>query len=132
MTVVVVLAILATIAIPSYRGYLLRAQRSDATRTLLRVEAAQEKYFLQNNRYTDQLEAAPPNGLGIPAVSEDDFYDIRLQMVPDGSAYTATAAPRAVSGQGDDTLCRLFTVDQTLRKSARDAANADVSRQCWR
>lgn len=136
ITVMVVIAILASIAIPSYRSYLLRAQRSDATRTLLRIQAAQEKFFAQNNRYADQLSAASPDGLGIAAVSDNGFFDITLTP-PDGAAaigdgYRATATPHPGSGQADDTRCRSFTVDHNLHKTALDGAGVDVTRECWR
>ena len=65
MIVVVVVSILAAVAIPSYRNYVMRSQRIDATTALLRIQAAEEKYFLQNNAYTDQPGAGvPPAGLG--------------------------------------------------------------------
>jgi type IV pilus assembly protein PilE len=44
MAVVVIIGILASIAIPSYRSYLLRAQRTGGTAALLRIAAAQEKF----------------------------------------------------------------------------------------
>lgn len=136
LTVIVVIAILASIAIPSYRSYLLRAQRSDATRTLLHIQTAQEKFFAQNNRYADDLTAASPAGLGIPAVSDNGFFDIAL-VPPDGAAaigdgYKATATPHAGSGQADDTRCRSFSVDHNLHKVALDGAGTDVTRECWR
>ena len=56
MAVIVIIGILASIAIPSYRTYLLRAQRTDATAALLRAAAAQEKCYLQNNRYATNAE----------------------------------------------------------------------------
>jgi type IV pilus assembly protein PilE len=37
MTVVMIIGVLASVAIPTYRSYLLRAQRTDATAALLRV-----------------------------------------------------------------------------------------------
>lgn len=136
ITVMVVLAILASIAIPSYRSYLLRAQRSEATRTLMRIQTAQEKFFAQNNRYADQLSAPSPNGLGIPAITENGFFDIALSP-PDGEAaigdgYKATATPHAGGGQTDDTRCRGFTVDHNLHRTAVDGAGVDVTRECWR
>ena len=87
---------------------------------------------MQNNRYSDQLAAASPVGLGIQSVSDNGFYDIAIQLAADGAGYTATAAPRPGGGQTDDEKCRVFTVDHNLRKSARDGADADVTRECWR
>jgi type IV pilus assembly protein PilE len=66
MIVVIVVAILGTVAVSSYRSYLIRANRTEARMALLRVQAAQEKFFLQNNRYASnsELATAPPSGLG--------------------------------------------------------------------
>jgi len=61
MTVVVIIGVLTSIAIPSYRRYTLRAQRSDATAALLRIAAAQEKFYLQNNTYTTTVGAGGLN-----------------------------------------------------------------------
>ena len=43
MMVIVIIAILASVAVPGYRDYVQRAQRVDATAALLRIAAAQEK-----------------------------------------------------------------------------------------
>ena len=42
MIVIVIVAVLAAIAMPSYRQYVLRSHRTEATRTLLNVAVAQE------------------------------------------------------------------------------------------
>ena len=54
MVVVVIIAIMASIGIPSYRQYMMRAQRADGTGALLRMASAQEKFYLQNNRYAGE------------------------------------------------------------------------------
>src|SRR5687767_6796375 len=72
MIVVVIVAILAGIAIPNYRAYTLRAQRTDATSALLRVGSAQEKFYLQNNTYTSNLTL-----LGI-AGTERGYYTLSI------------------------------------------------------
>ena len=95
MIAVVVIAILAAIAVPSYRSYVLRAQRTDATSALLRVRNAQDKFFLQNRRYMD------PAGVtagGLDA-SERGYYTI-VSAVPDPDrpgmlSFKLTAAPVA-------------------------------------
>ena len=77
LIVIVVIGILAAIAVPSYRNYVLRAQRTDAMSALLRVAAAQEKFYLQNNTYADDdaLADDPPAGLGISS-TENGWYDL--------------------------------------------------------
>ena len=67
MIVVAIVALLASIAVPSYRQYVLRANRIEATTALLQLAAAQEKFYLQNNTYAGNalIDDAPPAGLGL-------------------------------------------------------------------
>ena len=132
MTVLVVIAILASIAVPSYRSYLLRAQRSEATTVLLHIQSAQEKYFVQNNVYATDLSAASPVGLGISAATVHGYYDIALLSLDGGSGYRATASARAGGGQRDDSHCVKFSIDHNGLKSATDSADADAALECWR
>ena len=119
--VVAIVAILAIIAVPSYRSYLLRSHRVEAAAALLALSAAQEKFYLQNNTYTDKLDDAPPTGLGLQAVTENGFYDIAIDSA-DAAGFQATAT--AKGGQADDSHCASFTIDQTGTKTA-------TSTDCW-
>jgi type IV pilus assembly protein PilE len=129
MTVVVVLAILGSIAVPSYRSYLLRAQRSDAKTALLQVQAAQEKFFLQNNNYTANLATAPPGGLGLATESSNGFYAIAVNLAADAQTYTATATPVTGKGQSDDTKCTRFSITDA---GVRNAEGPGGVATCWR
>jgi type IV pilus assembly protein PilE len=134
MVVVVVVSILATIAVPSYRRYLLRSQRSEATIALLRLQTAQEKFYLQNNQYTANITAAPPAGLGLPDVSETGKYQLAVALAADANGnpnqvYTATAAPTADGGQADDTLCEDFTLDD---RGVRGVSGTESVEHCWK
>lgn len=133
MTVVVIIGILSAIAIPSYRGYLIRSQRSDATAALLRVAAAQEKFYLQNNSYATnaQLALAPPAGLGI-AGTEHGFYTLALASVDTTLDFTATATPVATGPQSKDSACVTFTVNQQGTRGAKNNASTDSTESCWR
>ena len=51
MIVVAILAIVASIAYPSYLGTVTRTTRSAAKRTLLEVANRQEQFFAENKRY---------------------------------------------------------------------------------
>jgi type IV pilus assembly protein PilE len=114
------------VAVSSYRSYLLRTNRAEAKMALLRVQAAQEKFFLQNNRYAteDELDAAPPDGLGIPTSTPSNLYTISLTNVTDVT-YTAQAV--AKNGQTKDTAaCRTLTINQNGTRTP------DASTGCWR
>ena len=56
VVVVVIVGILASIAIPSYRNYVLRANRTEGRAALLALATAQEKFYLQCNTYTTALD----------------------------------------------------------------------------
>ena len=118
MIVVVVVAILASIAVPSYRSYMIRTQRTDAMAALLRLSAAQEKFYLQNNTYTD--DESKVGG----ATSEHGWYAIEITAA-DANGFSAKATPVVGGPQAKDTHCPSFTIDETGK---REAANDD----CWR
>jgi type IV pilus assembly protein PilE len=127
MVVIAVLAIIASIAVPSYRSYLRRAQRSDASAALLQLRQAQEKFFLQNGQYADadQLDVAPPGGLGLPTTSEHGYYTIELDR-PTTTTFTATAT--ATGGQAEDGACQTFTINEAgVRGSSPSAITT-----CWK
>ena len=132
MIVVVVISILAAVAIPSYRNYVMRSQRADATVLLLRIQAAEEKFFLQNNAYSNVLLAAPPNGLGLPTVTDSGSYAITLQWGAAGAGVSYLATATAAAGQVDDTKCQTFTIDQNGTRRAADSGSADQTQECWR
>lgn len=138
LTVMVVIAIIASIAIPSYRRYLIRAQRTDAKTALLQAQTAEEKFVLQNNAYTTNVTTAPPGGLGLMGTSEKAFYTIDVPALTntDGSAgYTLRARPAAMAegrGQQDDTDCQVFTLDGAGVRTALNSGGADNSTACWK
>jgi type IV pilus assembly protein PilE len=132
LIVIVVLATLSTIAVSSYRRYAIRANRTEATTTLLRVQVAQEKFFLQNNAYADGLAGltdAPPAGLGVGVNSSDGttqsgFYVISLESA-DATHYTVTATAHA--GQTEDKAdCQTYTLNE------QGARTPDESSGCWK
>jgi type IV pilus assembly protein PilE len=126
MVVIIVVAILGSISVSTYRSYLLRTNRTEARMALLRVQSAQEKFFLQNNRYAtnDELDDAPPDGLGVPASTQSDYYTISLTNVT-GVTYTAQAV--AKNGQSKDSAaCLTLTINQNgTRTPAQNTG-------CWR
>jgi type IV pilus assembly protein PilE len=135
LTVVVIIAILASVAIPTYRNYLLRTQRAEGKTALLQLQAAQEKFYLNGNSYTDDVTGASPDGLGLPGNSETNKYDITVELVNDGQGYTASATPADGGGQEDDTRCGTLTISDTGVRGVvvgGDAGDAELIAECWR
>lgn len=132
LIVIVIIGIMVGVGIPSYRNYVVRAQRAEAKSTLLRITAEQEKFYLNNNTYTADPVTAPPVGLGIPA-SENVFYQIAIVAAPGGLVvgYTATATPAPGSPQLADARCVSFTINNQMVRSALDGGAVDSTAECW-
>lgn len=52
MIVIAIIGILASIVMPSYRNYILESQREDTMTKLLQVVQLQERFYLNNARYS--------------------------------------------------------------------------------
>lgn len=133
LVVITILAVLASIAVPTYRRYLIRAQRSEAKIALLQLQTAQEKFYLQNNVYTDDITSASPSGLGLLAETETGKYTVAVALDDvdgiDDQAYVATATPRAGGGQTDDDQCDSFTIDERGTRGNGGTSGPEI---CWK
>ena len=102
MIVVAIVAILAAIALPSYRDYILRGQLVDATSLLAAGRANMERYFQDNRTYAAVGTIYPPCavGTGTPAElaqrlaqrTQGSFVlSCTAPALPDATTYTLTA-----------------------------------------
>ena len=100
VVVVAIVALLGTIAVPSYRSYLLRSHRVEAKAALLGLAVAQERFYLQHNRYAAdaELDIAPPAGLGLRTTSERGLYAIAIDAA-DAAGFTASATAIGPAGR---------------------------------
>lgn len=134
IVVMIIVGVLAAIAIPTYRAYVLRSQRADAKDALLALATQQEKFYLQCNMYADAIGTAPNcAGTGTlqgAATSQNGWYT--LVTVGDLTSYTATATAAAGENQFQDTDCRSFTVTDRGIRSALNAGSTDNTAECWR
>lgn len=124
MIVVVIIAILSAIAIPSYRRYVVRSHRTDAQRALLDLAARQERYFYSNNTYSKDLA-----GLGSNSSAAGEYYSLGIDPAgTSSSAYLMTAT--AVGKQKtDDASCQSMSVDQAGRQTSTGSTSNDPA--CW-
>ena len=132
---VVIVGILASIAVPSYRNYVLRANRTEGRAALLALATAQEKFYLQCNTYTATLdpEAATDCDTGqlqFPIGSERGYYTITVTAA-DATGWTAAAEPAGDSPQLKDFDCQRYGLTSTGAKSARTSADALNNSECW-
>ena len=115
MIVVAVIGILAAIAVPSYRSYVVRAARVEAQTELLELASLQEKIFLNSNSYaysvTNPYNGTSAAGAGLGRASgqtTDGRYALSLDNTAGGAptqTFVLTATPVAGSTQvGDGNL----------------------------
>ena len=122
---IAIAAVLATVAIPTWRGVIARAHRGDAIQALYAMAAAQERYRMVHGRYADRAGPAPPVGLGL-GTSERGWYRLRIERA-DATGFVASARPRHGTPPATDEACRLFTIDE-LGARGSSPAPADT---CW-
>src|SRR5262245_52224506 len=94
LTVMVVVGILSAIAIPSYRGYVLRSNRSEAKVQLMSLAGALEKCYTRFNAYDNGAGdcgiVATLEGDGI--ASEHGYYLVTGAV--ERNTYALTATPQ--------------------------------------
>lgn len=134
VVVATVIAILSMVAIPSYRGHVLRAQRTEARAALLALATAQEKFHLVCQRYAAELDPerepdCDDARLAFPSRSDRNLYSIRITSA-DAVSWTAESLP-AGAPQAADLACQTFELASTGRKRAWDAAGKDSALVCW-
>jgi prepilin-type N-terminal cleavage/methylation domain-containing protein len=109
MITVAIVAILAAIAYPNYRNYVIRGQLVDATQGLSAVRANMERYYQDNRSYLAGL-TAPPCGT-LPAVAPvvaGNFTITCASAAANPDVFIATATGNA----GTNAAGFTFTVDQ--------------------
>lgn len=92
---IAIVGILAAIAIPSYRSYTLKSNRSDGLQTALSIQLAQERYRMKNSSYGSLAQVW--NGV---TTSTGGYYTIAISGAS-ATAYTITLT--AVGNQASDT-----------------------------
>ena len=137
-------AMLAAIAIPSYSAYVRQSRRTDAKSALLELAGREERYFSLNNAYTNLAAPLGYASAGSTAVLTaqtvgSGYYTIQVNaatasapLAPTATAvayFSATAT--AVGNQLRDTTCYQFTVDSKGSRTAVNSANADSTASCW-
>ena len=112
MVVLAIVAILVSIAIPSYSVYVRKAERKAAMAALQGLAQSMERFYAQSNTY----EGADKDGvpLHFPATSPLDGpakYNLRITAADD-SSYTLQAQPIEGKGQEQDGMLQLDSTGQ--------------------
>lgn len=123
MVVVTVVGILAAVVYPSYVNYVLRSNRVDGREILQRVAAAQERFYTNRNRYTEDITGA--TGLAMTNVSEKGFYTVRVSLEDGDQSFFLRAAPQ---GRQTNDQCSVLTLTNVGTKSFN---GNESNGSCW-
>jgi len=101
LIVIVIVGILAGIALPSYRQYVIRSNRRAAQTSMVDILSREQQYFAANRAFADDGDL----GYVLPDdVSENYTFDIDLDAGPPPT-FTITFTPiGGQAGDGDLTL----------------------------
>lgn len=132
MITVAIIAIIAAIAIPSYSRYVTRAHRSEGQALLNEAAARMERYYAQNNKYTDVVaDLGLSNSTGL---SDNNYYQLSIATYqsnkPDYTKqgpYLLTA--KAVGPQANDKECQNLTLNAQGKKGTSGTSSVT---ECWR
>ncbi|MET0292827.1 MAG: type IV pilin protein [Steroidobacteraceae bacterium] len=123
LVVVTIVAILSAIAVPSYRAYVIRVNRTDAKVALTNTAQFLERCFTRFNVYN---RGGADCAHGMPYTTQSGTYTINGEL--NANSYTLTATP--AGGQADDTACANFTLNQAGRQEVSGAKSATPT-ECW-
>lgn len=121
MIAIAIVGILSSIAYPNYTDFVLRSNRSEAQREVIRIANLQERFFIEQKIYQDDMTE-----LGLiadPFVTESGLYQIDAVLKNNNTTFVLTAKAIGRQAKGD-TQCLVFTINEL---GARTATSAN----CW-
>jgi type IV pilus assembly protein PilE len=120
VVVMLIVAVLTAIAIPSYRSYTRTANRADATRAMSFDAQALERCYSQTFTYIGCSVASGSSPQG--------FY--ALTVTTAASSYSITAVPNP-GPQASDTTCASFTLNNAGTQGATNSGGTNTTQACW-
>ena len=88
MVTVAILAVVASIAIPAYNGYITTARMSEANNALAELKLAEEEYYLENNTYFSGASTSALSAYWTPSEPSPNF-DYKVEAGDTGDIATS-------------------------------------------
>ena len=120
MIVVVIIGVLATIALPSYRDYIRRGQLTEAFTSLSDGRVKLEQYFQDNRKY------GTANVCGVTPTSTKYFTYACVSAGANQDSYTLTA-----TGSTGQAVGHVYTFTSANAKGTTTFKGAASGKGCW-
>lgn len=136
MIAIAIVAIIASIAIPSFTNQNAKTRRIEAKTALSELATQQQIFFAQFNRYTDVVSSNAGLGYGSITSKPDGIYVLTARACEGGSLNTCfVVQAEAIRGGQvkNDPNCRFLTLDNTgvTRSSTTATGEVDTTAECW-
>ena len=118
MITVAVIAVLVSLALPSYRAYVIRANRTAAIDAILTAAACEERIYSRTGQYSfdNTCKSRPDNYKKLAITNLNTGQGFRIVAIPNGA-------------QADDP-CKRLRLDHTGKKTLSGSPTKSVS-ECW-
>ena len=118
MITVAVVAVLVSLALPSYRAFVLRSNRTAAMEAILTAAACEERIYSRTGQYIyDNTCKSTPDG----------YNKLAITNLNTGQGFRIVAIPNG--GQAEDG-CKRLRLDHTGKKTLSGSPTKTVA-QCW-
>lgn len=129
MITVAIVAILASIALPSYRDYILRGQVVDATNGLAAMRADMERFFQDNRTYASVgTTFITPCAAGTDASRVVGSFQLSCDGTPTATAFSIQAVG---SGATSGFTYKVNQGNQRSTTAVPTGSNWSTSTTCW-
>ena len=128
LTVLLIVGLLASLAWPSYRGYLQRSHRSQAAAALLQAQQFMERHYSVQGSYLSAAGQKPSLPVALQSVIIDGqtLYLLQIEQA-DAVSYLLRADPQ---GAMRSDACAALTLSHTGLKGR--SGSAATVQECWR
>lgn len=138
MVVLLIVAIIAAFAYPSYISSVQKSRRTDAITSLNEIMHLQEEYFIRNRSYAKDLTQLGYSANTIDSANKD--YAITMTVEPSAcsgnntqtcEAFEISAQPKSTSTQAKDDTCQVMSINSRGLKKSQNKEDETSTASCW-
>ena len=131
MIVVAIIGILAAVAVPAYRDYVMRGKIAEATANLSEYRIRMEQFYQDNRRYSVNADGTGGCGVAAPVAPAARYFSLTTTICVNGTSQTYLATATGVAGEGMAGF--VYTINQAnVRVTANLPPDWGVApATCW-